>query len=335
LRLKELNVELIDFHLPRIKSKNPIRLILSIFVLTILSLKISLIIKKWDVSLIHTISNKRSAIFGILGANLAKIPAIWSIRNLQWEGFIDAFLIKKATRLIGVSNAIINLFDRKAKYHHKFITIYNAIDLADFNPELNLQRPLLKKWGIEPHDFIVAMVGRLTPEKGYEEFIDAASQISKDNSRIKFLIIGEQNFYGNDQYYRSLVQKCQDRHLNSTLKFIGFEKNISAIMASIDLLVLFSQHESFGRVLIEAMAMEKPVIASDCGGPGEIVINNQTGILLSTRDVSRLTDAILYLNNNPVIARRMGEAGRKRVEQYFLVKDYVQNHEKLYQEILG
>jgi glycosyltransferase involved in cell wall biosynthesis len=106
-------------------------------------------------------------------------------------------------------------------------------------------------------------------------------------------------------------------------------------MASIDLLVLFSQHESFGRVLIEAMAMEKPVIASDCGGPGEIVINNQTGILLSTRDVSRLTDAILYLNNNPVIARRMGEAGRKRVEQYFLVKDYVQNHEKLYQEILG
>ena len=200
-KLKELNIEICSFNLPRIKSRNPIRLIFSFFVLIILSLKIYFIIKKLGISIVHTVSNKRSAIFGILAARLAKVPVVWTIRNLQWEGFIDAFLVKNSTRLIAVSDAILNLFDRNLKYHHKFIRIYNAVDLADFNPELNSQKPLRSKWGVDQNDFIVAIVGRLSPEKGHEQFIEAASRISKQNSKIKFLIIGEQRFYRNNLFH--------------------------------------------------------------------------------------------------------------------------------------
>lgn len=334
-KLRNLKIELINLNLPRIKSKNPARLIFSFFLLLFLSVRIYLIIKKLGVSIVHTVSNKRSAIFGILAARLARVPVVWTIRNLQWEGFIDAFLVKNATRLIAVSDAIFRVFNRNPKYSGKFVRIYNAIDLADFNPELNSQKPLRNLWGFEPQDFVVALVGRLSPEKRHEQFIEAASRVSKQNSKIKFLIIGEQKFYGNDDYYRSLAQQRQQKGLEGTLKFIDFENDIAAVMASIDLLVLISKYESFGRVLIEAMAMEKPVIVSDCGGPREIITENETGILLKSRNVSKLADAILYLYDHPDTAQQMGRAGRKRVEKYFTVDDYIQNHEKLYQAILG
>jgi len=334
-RLGELNIELIHFNLPRIKSKNPARLLFSGFILLVLSIKIYWIIKKQGISLVHTVSNKRSAIFGILAARFARIPVVWSIRNLQWEGWIDSWLIKNATKLIAVSEAIHQQFNRMPRYRHKFVTIHNAADLADFKPELNAKRPLLKKWGLKKSDFIVAMVGRLTPEKGQEQFIEAAAQISKLESDITFLIIGEQNFYGDDRFYRSLVEKSRRLGLNSRLKFIDFEADIAAVMGTIDLLVLFSVYESFGRVLIEAMAMEKPVIATDCGGPGEIVLDQRTGILLKNRDVSALTDAILFLYHNPEAARRMGRVGRKRVQKYFSVEQYAVRHQTLYQEILN
>lgn len=334
-KLRNLKIELINLNLPRIKSKNPVRLIFSFFLLLFLSLRIYLIIKKLGVSIVHTVSNKRSAIFGILAARLARVPVVWTIRNLQWEGFIDAFLVKNSTRLIAVSDAIFSLFNRNPKYSDKFVRIYNAIDLADFNPELNSQKPLRNEWGFEPHDFIVALVGRLSPEKRHEQFVEAASRVSRQNSKIKFLIIGEQKFYGNDDYYRSLAQLRQQKGLEGTLKFIDFENDIAAVMASIDLLVLISKYESFGRVLIEAMAMEKPVIASDCGGPREIITENETGILLKSRNVSKLADAIFYFYDHPDTTQQMGRAGRKRVEQYFTIEQHVREHEKVYDEILS
>ena len=335
LKLKELNIEIINVNLPRIKSKNPIRLVFSFILLIFLSLKIYFIIKKLGISIVHTVSNKRSAIFGILAARLANIPVIWTVRNLQWEGFIDAFLVKNSTRLIAVSDAIFSLFNRNPDYCDKFVKIYNAVDLADFNPELNSQRPLRNKWGLETQDFVVAMVGRLSPEKGHGEFIKAASRISEQNSKLKFLIIGEQKFYGNDHYYRSLAQQSQQKGLEGTLKFIDFENDIAAVMASIDVLVLFSKYESFGRVLIEAMAMEKPVITSDAGGPAEIIEDKKSGILIRSRDASLLAESIYYLYHNPGIAQKMGIEGRKRIIKYFAVDKYVDSHEKLYQEILN
>ena len=119
------------------------------------------------------------------------------------------------------------------------------------------------------------------------------------------------------------------------LKFIDFENDVVAVMASIDLLVLFSKYESFGRVLIEAMAMERPVISSECGGPAEIIEDKKSGILIKSRDASLLAESICYLYHNPDLAKKMGIEGRKRVIKYFTADKYVESHVKLYQEILN
>jgi len=335
LKLKQLNVELINLNLPRIKSTNPVRLFYSFMALLFLCIKIKFIIKKCNTSIVHTISNKRSAIFGILAARMAKIPVIWTVRNLQWEGLIDSFLVRNSTKLIAVSEAINNLYNRKSELRHKFVKIYNAVDLTDFPLTLNTERPLLKKWGLDDGDFVAAMVGRLTPEKGHDYFIEAASQIFKQSLKIKFLIIGDQKFYGDDKYYRYLNDLCNQKGTKESLSFINFENDIAAVMASIDVLVLFSKYESFGRVLIEAMAMEKPVITSDAGGPAEIIEDKKSGILIQSRDASVLAESICYLYHNPDVAQKMGIEGRKRVIKYFTVDKYVESHEKLYQEILN
>lgn len=334
LQLKTLNIELVNFSLPRIKSHNPVRIIFNIFTLIINCLAIGKIIKQKNINIVHTISNKRSAIFGIIAARITNTPVVWTIMLLEWNGVIDKFLMANSDRLIVVSNRVEKMFNRNARNKDKFCRIHLALDLSEFDLSLNMKRPLLKKWSLKRTDFIVAMVCRLTSEKGVEYFIEAASKISKNESEIKFLIIGEQSFDGTNDYYKSLVNFCDSIGVKDKIKFVNFESDIIAIMATIDLLVLYSKAESFGRVLIEAMAMEKPVIANKCGGPEEIVEHNKTGILLATRNASDLADSIFYLCKNPEIAKKMGKEGRKRVEKYFTIEQHVRDHEKVYDEIV-
>ena len=334
LKVKELNVEVINVTLPGIKSYNPFRMVKSLYLLYINSRKIRKIIKNHNISIVHTISNKRSAAFGILAARLAKVPVIWTIRNFDWLGIIDRLMIVYADKLITVSEAINNLFNKKPSQKNKFVKIYNAVDISNFHLELNKKRPLLNRWDFKKADVVVAMVGRLSPEKNHQYFIEAASKLLKQESNLKFIIIGEKKFYGDENYYHSLINQCHRMRVENEIKFINFENDIPAIMATIDLLVLVSEHEPFGRVLIEAMAMEKPVIASDIGGPKEIVAHNKTGLLIEPKNAAKLADAILYIYRNPKIARKMGREGRKRVMKYFLVDRYIHEHERVYREII-
>ncbi len=92
-------------------------------------------------------------------------------------------------------------------------------------------------------------------------------------------------------------------------------------MDSIDLLVLPSLEEAFGRVLIEAMAAMKPIVATNVDGIPEAVIDKQTGILVPPKDSKALSNAIIYVLKNPVIAKKMGEEGRKRVERFFNIEE--------------
>jgi glycosyltransferase involved in cell wall biosynthesis len=105
-------------------------------------------------------------------------------------------------------------------------------------------------------------------------------------------------------------------------------------MASFDLFVLPSLNEGMGRVLIEAMALAKPVVASRVGGIPEIVVDGETGNLVPAKDAKRLAEAILFLLKDAELCRRMGEAGKKRADSRFSAYTMVRRIGRLYQELL-
>jgi glycosyltransferase involved in cell wall biosynthesis len=114
----------------------------------------------------------------------------------------------------------------------------------------------------------------------------------------------------------------------------GFLQNPIPVLQQLDIVVLPSKEEGFGLVLIEAMAAGKPVIGTLCGGIPEIIVDGETGLLVPPESPHELAKAISTLLKNPDLARRMGQAGRRRVEKHFSVDPYVENVEKVYLELL-
>ena len=137
--------------------------------------------------------------------------------------------------------------------------------------------------------------------------------------KIKLLVIGDTTL-GDKEYYHTIEDLVQRLDLRDEIVFLGYQKDVAKVLTTFDIFVLPSLKEPFGLVSLEAMAMAKPVIATDTGGTPEIVINGQTGILVPARNVDALADAIIKLLRDKELAREMGLAGRARVHDCFSVE---------------
>jgi glycosyltransferase involved in cell wall biosynthesis len=176
---------------------------------------------------------------------------------------------------------------------------------------------------------LVGIVGGLIPWKGHCYFLEAAFLISRKFSEVKFLVVGE-DFVGG-RYRRQLEDLSFKLGLSDKVVFTGFRQDIPEILGSLEILVLTSLKEPFGRVLIEAMACAKPVVATNAGGVPEIVREGETGLLVPMRDPEALARSIKLLLNNKEKAKEMGEKGRRRVEENFTIEAHVKKVESLYQ----
>ncbi len=112
--------------------------------------------------------------------------------------------------------------------------------------------------------------------------------------------------------------------LDSKVIFTGFSKDIPRMMSAIDILTFPSHKESFGNILLEAMAMRLPVVASNSGAVPEIVIEGETGFLVPPKDANPLSEKIMILLQDQSLRENFGLAGRKRVEKYFLIDSFIE-----------
>jgi glycosyltransferase involved in cell wall biosynthesis len=123
--------------------------------------------------------------------------------------------------------------------------------------------------------------------------------------------------------------------LAEDVHFLGWRDDIPELLALCNLFVLPSLGEHFGRVLIEAMAMEKAVVATDAGGVPEVVVHGETGLLVPPGQPKEMADAVVDIVKDPARAARLGKAGRKRVEAEFDITKDVHAIEAIYVEVLG
>lgn len=296
------------------------------------------IITKHQIDLVHTNTIHIQA--GAIAGRLLGKKVVWHIREIIPDPRIA---IMPLYRLIhGLSDHIICISQAVRREMEKFVgrsgkisCIYNAVDTEKFvaQPDTQTTRHLL---GIPVDSPLIGMVGRITFWKGQDAFIRAAALISKVFPQARFLIVGgidRKRYHG---YYQDLLNLAQTLGIRDKIVFTGFREDIPALMSAMDVVVVPSTRpEPFGLVVIEAMALKKPVIATDHGGAAEIIKSDELGSLVPPNNPEAIAERVEYFLNDDEIRTTIGENARKYVERNFTIKDYVENIQNVYRQLLA
>lgn len=249
------------------------------------------------------------------------------------KDFFHRLLYKRIDKIIAVSEFIKrSVVNTCPVDDDRVIVIPDAISTEIFDPK-NFDRGIVRsEMGIGDNLMVIGMVGRMTPGKGHEDFLNAAKRIKeKSEGAVKFLIAGSAS-RGEDSYEAELKEMSKTLGLERETMFTGFREDMARVLAAIDILAFPSHEESFGITLIEAMAMEKPIAASNNAGVLDIVINGKTGILIPPKDPVSLANAILGLMQNAELRQKLGVAGRNRVDEKFNIEKTIEELERVYRE---
>jgi glycosyltransferase involved in cell wall biosynthesis len=245
------------------------------------------------------------------------------------------WLYRHVSLVVAISEVIRkNVLDTCPVDSSRVVTLFDGVDLDRFDPGRVDPMKVRRELGLEEHDLVIGMVGRFSPGKGHEEFIEAARMIHSSLPEIKFLVVGEPS-YGEEEYGKGLLESAKPLTAEGVVTFNGFRTDIPEVMAALDVLAFPSHAEAFGDVLIEAMAMKLPVVSTNCDGVLDIVIDGETGIQIPPRDAHSLADALMQLIQDEERRRLFGEAGRRRVEKIFDLKRRTETMEGLYAQVLS
>ncbi len=282
-------------------------------------------IRKNNIKIIHN-NQCRDTFYSWLPAKLANAKIIIHHRDSRKLNKVDKFFMNHVDTNICIStwqNA--NLLSLKATLVH------DGIDLRKISS--NMVDRNAKPSGSYQNPITVGLVGRIQDNKGQHLFLDAAKIVKETDEKVKFVIIGDTNSGYYKEYYQSLLNQIEDLKLREYVSFEGFIDDLAGIYSKLDISVVTSSREAFGMVVIEAMAFSKPVITTNSGGPADIV-TDETGILVPVNDPESLANAILLLMHHPETRKTMGQAGNKRVKQFFTIEKTLGKIYDVYDELL-
>ena len=172
------------------------------------------------------------------------------------------------------------------------------------------------------------MIARLSAQKDHATFLEAAGWVAAQLPSVSFVLIGD------GPLRAQIQQRIMQAGLRERVHLLGQRVDVLQILPAVDVCVLATHHEGCANVIMEAMAAGKPVIASRVGGNGELIVEGETGRLVSPRDAQSLAEAMLALLGDPQQASRMGARGRERITQHFGIDRAVAKTAALYVELL-
>ena len=285
-----------------------------------------------NIDIVYT--NALPCIDAALAARKCGRPHIWHLHetvcnNQYLRPYLPCFATKHiiqrlSSRLLFVSHQKAIEFTGGAMPAAASV-VNNGVNLKRF-PDAPLDPgPLLRELNLPAGTRLVVLVGIISDHKGHSTLVQAAANILQQVPNTAFLFAGSEL----DNYGEALREIINSLGISSKIFFVGPRKNIPDLLSRVDLLVLPSKQEAFPLVILEAMAANKPVVATRCGGPEEIVSDGETGYLVPVGDHEALADRILMILQDQALAAGMGAAGRKRVESRFSVDTFAHSIQEI------
>ena len=211
------------------------------------------------------------------------------------------------------------LLARQGVPREKIIVVHNGVDLEQYTATARDQ-PLASELGITGTDRVIGTVSHLTPRKGVDLLVEAMGLLAKRLPEAKCLIIGGITNPGEEWYEEAVRRRIGELGLEGQVSLTGYRKDIGKLMGLMDVYVLPSRTENCPRSALEAQACERPVVGFRVGGMPEVVADGETGLLVEPFDVAALAEALHRLLLDAPLRRKLGAAGRARVERLFNLK---------------
>ena len=302
--------------------------------------RVARLARRLRMDLIHTNGTKAHLVGGLAG-RISRVPVVWHLHDFPPSG-TGAGMFRVASRrlpsaMLATSEAVGAAFRRAVGSALPMITVYNPVDLGGFHPGLARDQ-LRRGLGLGNDVPIVGLVAHLTPWKGHHVFLTIASALADSPRRPHFVIAGGPVYEtdGHAGYAEALRQRAIALGISDRVTFLGARDDIADVLAGLDMLLHTpTAPEPFGRVLAEAMAVGRPVVASRCGGIPEVVEDGRTGLLVAPGDTAGFTSAVNRLLDDAVLSEELGRAGRQRVEARFGLDPYIDRIIAVYRDIIA
>jgi len=245
------------------------------------------------------------------------------------SGIVEGLVLKRLDMVACVSKAKLEpMLKRYSMDKDKTVLLYNSVDIERFK-DMQAVDSVRKKIGIPDGAKIIGMVGRLVPGKGYGIFLKSARDILKKHANTRFLIIGA----GNERC--NLDDMARNLNIEKEVMFLGERQDIPELVALFDVAALCSKAnstESCSIALLEYMAASRPIVATDAGGNAELVIDQESGLIVPSDNPEEFAKAVVELLEDPKKACSLGRAARKRAEEMFSSAAAIKRIEKLLQD---
>ena len=308
-----------------VQSKNPILIFFN-------SIILMFIILFYNISIVHA----RSRAPGwscFLATKITRRKFVttfhgtYNFKNL-FKKFYNSVMLRSDLVIAGSNFIFSHIQENYSEYlssKKKFLVIFRGINTDYFDSKTikeSEEDKLIKQWKIPKDKKLILLPGRLTSWKGQEMFLDALNLLNNELKYASFYSVILGSDQGRSVYKKKLIRLVDQHRLSAQVKFIDNYENMPLVYKISDLVVSSSiEPEAFGRISVEAQAMEKPIIASNIGGSNETIINDKTGFLFKAGNAEALSKKIIeVLQLDETTLKSLGNEGRKNVIKKFNIE---------------
>jgi glycosyltransferase involved in cell wall biosynthesis len=291
------------------------------------------VIRRLHIDVLHANGPQTNVCAGLAG-RLSGVPALWHERNLLYGNMtdVDRILSGLASAIVCNSDAIRDRF-RGSSAWAKTVTIHNTVDTQQFDPH-KPREPFRRDCGVQEGETLVGIVGRIGLGKGHEHFVEAAIRLVQAGLPARFVIVGDPLFEEDRWRAERLRRRIEEADVKDRISLLGFRSDVPAVMRGLDVMVLASDAEPCGRVLLEAMASGTAIVATNTGGTPELVRDGREGLLVLPRDAEALAGAIGRLIREPELRAALGRTGVARVAETFTLASHVERTMQVYDAVV-
>lgn len=297
--------------------------------------RLAALLRRERIALVHLNNSIVRNHSWMVAARFARIPCITHERGINPRfPYRARRLARQLAAIVCISRAVHDNFVANRLGKLRLVTIHNGLDPAEMRVTRS-STEIRAELGIAAQARVIGIVGNIKPWKGQEVVIRAIARLRNRFPDLVCLLIGDTS--PDDSAYRvKILQQIADLGLSGRVLVTGFRRDVANYVAVLEVLVHASVNpEPFGRVLLEGMALHKPLIASNGGAVAEIVVDGETGLLFTPGDPESLAHRLLELLGDAERLKRMGQAGYQRMAAEFTIAHNVRTTQALYERVLA
>ena len=298
--------------------------------------KLRKLIAEREIDIVHAHDYKTNFLTLLLGQTGAVTPLStvhgWtghSFRERMCYYPADKRILGRFPKVIAVSSEIGRELIRNGASPHAVTTVLNGIDHQQFVRTRGREADIRRSFGFTPADVVLGAVGRLEPQKRFDILLDTFARLHHRRPETRLVIVGD----GSSK--AALEAQRKALNLEASVTLLGHVADVIPVHHAFDLFVQSSEYEGTPNAVLEAMALETPIVATDAGGTAELVEHNVHGRIVPLRNADRLFHAIESALSDPRSTRRMVERARRRVETDLSFEARVRRVEDIYEEVAG